>query len=109
MSALQPPPSSPLHPRQETSMLRFRILAVAALAVVAAACSSNGKSDGSKATSSFGRSQKALATDLSITASNTTPAVGAQVDVQLSAPVHNDASLIGQTLEATFDKSKLTL
>jgi hypothetical protein len=85
-------------------MSSSRTLFTLALALVVAGCTS--KSDSSSA---VGRSRQALATDLSITASTSTPAVSGAVALQLSAPVHADQSLISQTIEASFDKTKLTV
>ncbi|MBX5481887.1 MAG: carboxypeptidase regulatory-like domain-containing protein [Myxococcaceae bacterium] len=90
-------------------MHRLRVLAVAALTVLVAACSDSESSSRTRPSWSIGRSQRALGTDLSITASSTTPGVGAPVELRASAPVHNDVSLIGQTLELSFDNSRLAV
>ncbi len=84
-----------------------RLVALAAVLLAAASCTSgSSKSEAPAARSAAAR--QALATDLTLVADTQSPAVSGAVNLRLTAPVHGDVSLISQTLSLSFDKSKLT-
>jgi len=85
-------------------MFRTRLICLVALSLLAVSCSKEPAK-----TSATGRSRQALSTVMDITTSNASPAVGASVALQVTGPVHSETSLVGQTLQAAFDKSKLSL
>ncbi|MBL8951820.1 MAG: hypothetical protein JNK82_13645, partial [Myxococcaceae bacterium] len=86
----------------------LRLYASLAVLFAAAACSNDKTTTPSAAARAAGSARLALATDLSLVASTPSPAVGANVELKLTAPVHADASLISQTLSLSFDKSRMT-
>ncbi len=80
----------------------FKTIVVAALTVLTAC------SDKKTTPSTAAKSRQALGTDVSLTASTLSPAVSGVVNLTLTAPVHADQSLISQSLQVTFDKTKMT-
>lgn len=86
-------------------MSSLRVVLATGLLVLAA-CSQDSKS---KPGATLARTQQGLSSDVSITTSTSTPAVAGAVALKLSAPVHADQAVISQTLEATYDKSVLTV